>query len=115
MGRKVWSQRDRRHRSAARLTDAGTISACEYRRSGCGRGEEKAQITLVGIAPHSIDFMANRSARLVAIVASHQKLIVPGVTVSNVRHDSERQRFFFQRPAHSRAPDSSVAPPWTRF
>jgi hypothetical protein len=72
MGRKVWSQRDRRHRSAVRLTDAGRVSACEYRRSGCGREEEKAQITLVGIAPpfqHSIDFIANRSARLVAIVA----------------------------------------------
>jgi hypothetical protein len=76
--------------------------------------ERKAQITLAGITPrfqHSIDLIANRSAGLVAIVASHQKLIVPGVTVSNARNHSEGQRFFFQRPARSRAPDSSAAPP----
>jgi hypothetical protein len=60
---------------------------------------------------HSIDLIANRSAGLIAMVAFHQKLIVPGVTMSNVRHHSEDQRFFFQRPAGSRAPDSSAAPP----
>jgi hypothetical protein len=45
---------------------------------------------------HTINLIANRGASLVAIVAAHQELIVPRMTVANVRDYGERQRSLFE-------------------
>jgi len=44
---------------------------------------------------HTINLIANRGASLVAIVAARQELIVPRMTVANVREYGEGQRSLF--------------------
>jgi hypothetical protein len=45
---------------------------------------------------HVINLIANRGASLVAIVAAHQELMVPRMTVANVRDYGKGQRSLFE-------------------
>jgi hypothetical protein len=45
---------------------------------------------------HAANGVANGSARIAAVMTSHQELVVAGVAMANGRSDSRRERFLLE-------------------